>query len=262
MKSMKITNIILMSIIIILLVDYLLNKRENFDDDVPWDKAFYINVKGETMRNMYMKKEFRKQKINVTRFNAINKNDIDDNYIQKLINENKLTPDNQIKKRNREGVLACLLSHHTLWEKIYNEERGDMYLIFEDDCYLDTNFKEECKKYIKHLPADWDMAWLGYNRFLGPDDNNIFNKPIIKKEGVRGTNAEHHCYLINRKSIPKFKDILFPYKGSPSKDCVLRNNFDKFNAYFLFKKLAHQDRVTFKESTRTSRILRYCSLIF
>ena len=106
-----------------------------------------------------MKREFRKQKTNVTRFNAIDKEKIDDNYIQNLINNNKLTPDNQIKKRNNQGTLACLLSHHTLWEKIYNEESGDMYLIFEDDCYLDSNFKEECNKYIKHLPSDW--VWLG-----------------------------------------------------------------------------------------------------
>ena len=45
-----------------------------------------------------MKREFRKQKTNVTRFNAIDKEKIDDNYIQNLINNNKLTPDNQIKK--------------------------------------------------------------------------------------------------------------------------------------------------------------------
>jgi len=255
MKSIKIEIaiiILLFIITIILLVNYLLNQRENFDDDVPWDKAFYINVDDQTSRDRYMKKEFRKQKINVTRFSAIDKKGIDDNYIQKLINENKLTPDNQIKKRNNQGTLACLLSHHTLWEKIYNEESGDMYLIFEDDCYLDSNFKEECKKHIKHLPADWDMAWLGYNRFIGPDNDNIFNKPIIENPHRIGTNAQHHCYLINRKSIPKFKDILFPYNGTTTKDTIIRNNFDKFNAYFLFKKLAHQDTDTFKISTRTN----------
>ena len=37
------------------------NKRENFDNDVPWDKAFYINVDGQTTRDKYMKREFRKQ---------------------------------------------------------------------------------------------------------------------------------------------------------------------------------------------------------
>ena len=247
MNTIKIAIILLL---LILLVNYFLNQRENFDNDVPWDKAFYINVDGQTTRDKYMKREFRKQKINVTRFNAIDKKKIDDNYIQNLINDIKLTPDNEIKKRNNQGTLACLLSHHTLWEKIYNEEKGDMYLIFEDDCYLDSNFKEECKKYIKHLPSDWDMAWLGYNKFVGPDNSNIFNKPIIQKPHRRGINAQHHCYLINRKSVPKFKNILFPHNGLRTKDCIIRDNFDKFNAYFLFKKLAHQDTDTFKISTR------------
>ena len=94
-------NLIIIAIVILLLiliVKYLLNQRENFDIDVPWDKAFYINVDGQTIRDNYMKREFRKQKINVTRFNAIDKEKIDDNYIQNLINNNKLTPDNQIKK--------------------------------------------------------------------------------------------------------------------------------------------------------------------
>ena len=138
MDPLKISIIILL---LILLVNYFLNQRENFDNDVPWDKAFYINVDGETTRDKYMKREFRKQKINVTRFRAIDKKKIDDDYIQKLINDNKLTYDNQLKIKNNQGTLACLLSHYTLWEKIYNEESGDMYLIFEDDCYLDSNFK-------------------------------------------------------------------------------------------------------------------------
>ena len=244
MNTLKIAIIILL---LILMVNYLLNQRENFDNDVPWDKAFYINVDGQTTRDKYMKREFRKQKINVTRFNAIDKKKIDDDYIQQLINENKLTRNNKIKENKFQGSLACLLSHYTLWEKIYNEEKGDMYLIFEDDCYLDSNFKEECKKYIKHLPSDWDMAWLGYARFEGPDTSNIFNKPYNNK---RGSNCEHHCYLVNRKSIPKFKNILFPFAGIVPKDIILRSNFDKFNAYFLFKKLAHQDKNTFKFSTR------------
>ena len=122
-----------------------------------------------------------------------------------------------------------------------------MYLIFEDDCYLDSNFKEECNKYIKHLPSDWDMAWLGYNKFEGPNTSNIFNKPYNNKKGC---NSQHHCYLVNRKSIPKFKNILFPFAGIVPKDIILRSNFNKFNAYFLFKKLAHQDKNTFKFSTR------------
>ena len=69
-------NLIIIAIVILLLiliVKYLLNQRENFDNDVPWDKAFYINVDGQTTRDKYMKREFRKQKINVTRFSAIDK---------------------------------------------------------------------------------------------------------------------------------------------------------------------------------------------
>jgi len=247
--------ILLKFIILLIIIIYsfkLYNKsREGFDNDVPWDKAYFINVKTEETRKKYMIKQFDEQNINVKRFEAIDKTKIDDNYINELVYQNKILKNNNIIQTETIGSLACLLSHCALWDMIYNEDKKEMYLIFEDDCKLDEHFKKECKEYIKHLPPDWDMAWLGYNRFLSPNNNNVFNKPLIKTPHPIGVNAQHHCYLIKKSSIPKIKNVLLPItRDFHTKDSILRNNFDKYNAYFLFKKMAVQDTETFVFSTR------------
>ena len=100
------------------------------------------------------------------------------------------------------------------------------------------------------MPENWDMIWLEYNNFFGPDNSNIFNKPYITNN-KKGINICHHCYLFNSKSFQLFTNILFPFVKNQTKDEILRNNFD--NAYFLFKKIAFQNIETFKISTRTTK---------
>ena len=94
------------------------------------------------------------------------------------------------------------------------------------------------------------MIWLGYNNIKGKKISEYYFKPDIGFK--KNYNTQHHCYVINLKSIDKILNILFPIPEKfTNKDSILRENFDKFNAYFYFKKLGVQDTITFPNSIRT-----------
>jgi GR25 family glycosyltransferase involved in LPS biosynthesis len=237
-----------------------------------YQKAYYINLNRHNDRREYMLKQFKHNNIEVKRFHAIDKNIIDQKFLNNLIKREKLVVKENMIKRKKEGSIACLLSHCSLWENIYNLNDNNLndnnlndnnlnhnnlnhnkyYLIFEDDCRILPNFNSKLDYYFDYIPKDADMVWLGYNKVKGEKINKHFYKPFVGF--INGYNTQHHCYLINKKSIPKILEILFPIKSNfLNKDTVLRNNFDKFNAYFLEEKLAVQDMDEFPISERTGK---------
>ena len=219
------------------------------------NKIFYINLERHIDRRRYMEKQFKNNNLNVVRYNAFDKNRTDDNYLDNMIKNNLLEGKSVIKRKKKQGSLACLISHTELWRKILTNNininnNSDYYLIFEDDCKILPKFNEKLKFYLKHIPNDADMVWLGYNRIKGKKVNEYFYKPY--QGWNKGFNSQHHCYLVNKKGIKKLLKIIIPLKYSfHTKDTLIKMNFDKFNPYFLREKLAVQDLEEFPISDRT-----------
>jgi GR25 family glycosyltransferase involved in LPS biosynthesis len=206
-----------------------------------YNKAYYITVNEFKDRQKLMELQFEKYNLNVTKFVGINKNKIDFNKLiqsKLLYNKNSIHP-------NKIGTLACCLSHLFLYIKIYKENKDndkEVFLIFEDDCIISPQFDERLEQMYKYVPDNWDMIWLGWKRFLGKVINKYVGIP--KNKPGLGYNSQHHCYLIKKSSIPKFIKLLTPVDflyNSKTKDNHIRNNFDKFNAYFLSERLAFQN---------------------
>lgn len=234
-------------IILIILFLILINnkiKKENFLNNLSFNPVYCISVNRFKDRQEYMKKQFIKNKLNFEFFYGQDKYKIKNN-INNLINNNYI--DNNFfiknKKNINNGSLACLISHCMLYKKLLNVN-GDKFLIFEDDCEILPDFLKNLSKYYNYVPNNWDMIWLGHNRLKGKNINKYVLKPQ-NNPGI-GCNAEHHCYLIKKSSINKILKILLPVKKFQPKDSVLRNNFDKFNAYFIIPKLAIQKNNLFK----------------
>lgn len=217
-----------------------------------YEKGYYITVKEFKMRQLFMEKQINKYDLNINKFEGINK------Y---KINLNKLVKTGLIKhpfniRKHRLGTLACCLSHVLLYMKIYNENKDndkEIFLILEDDAFILPDFKKKLEFYYKYIPKNWDMVWLGYNKFLGKQINKYVGVPTNNPPG--GVNACHHCYLIKKSSIQKILKILVPlnYISSMTKDLYIRKNFDKFNAYFILNdRLAIQN--TKFISTRTGGV--------
>ena len=233
-------------ILIILIFIKLYKKQENFFNP-KLQGSFFINLDRQVDRKNYMEQQFKNNNLNCKRFSAFDKKNIDYNFLLNLKKNSKL----EVIKSNekKEGSIACLLSHTYLWDKIF-KLKGDTFLIFEDDCKILPNFNKKLNHYLERLPQKWDLIWLGYNNIKGKRfDNNFF----IPKQGFYiGHNSQQHCYLINRKSIPKIKNVLFPIpKNFKNKDQIFRLNFDKLDAFFLNERLAIQDQEKFPTSERT-----------
>tara|TARA_A100001015_G_scaffold153616_1_gene170500 strand:+ start:512 stop:1318 length:807 start_codon:yes stop_codon:yes gene_type:complete len=261
-KHNKKTIIIITLVLILIIINYLgsnkidiANEEEHFNNVRPTNiihKMYFINLDRHPDRKKYMLDQFNREKLSVIRFKAFDKKLIDDAYLDNLINNKMLDSKEHIIKKKKQGSLACLTSHTNLYKEILNDGEGDdnIYLIFEDDCKLMPNFLNEVNKYIQHLPNDWDMVWLGYNNVKGKKINPYFYKPPAGFNWKH--NSQHHCYLVNKKGIKKVLKILFPVKNNfMNKDTVLKMNFDKFNPYFLYKRLAVQDMDEFPISDRT-----------
>ena len=216
-----------------------------------FDEAYYITVNDKKFekRQELMDKQIKKYNLDINKYYGVNKNKI---HFKNILKHKVLLNMNNVKKNL--GSLACYLSHIFLYLKIYKENKNNnkqVFLILEDDCIILPNFKKKLEFFYKYIPKNWDMVWLGYNHFSGKPINKYVGKPK-NKSGI-GYNSQHHCYLLKKKSIPKILKILLPinFKKFISQDNYLRNNFDKFNAYFVSQRLAFQNMKMI--STRTGK---------
>ena len=219
--------------------------------------GYYINLKKSTRRNNYMIKQIKNQKINLLRFEGYDLKENTDAKLNILISNKIIKDKKYITEKNKIGSVASLLAHTTLWEYLLinnnNNNNNKSFLILEDDCKLCDNFNEEINFAINKAPEDWDMLWFGYNNIKGSKISEYYYKPDMGYN--KGYNTQHHCYLIKVSSINKLINILIPLpKKFKNKDTHLRENFDKFNAYFYFKKLGIQDIKEFPKSLRTNNL--------
>tara|TARA_B110001469_G_C9644191_1_gene324915 strand:+ start:3203 stop:3952 length:750 start_codon:yes stop_codon:yes gene_type:complete len=244
--------LLLVLFLIILFFCFRSNKKnflENFSNNYNWDSAYYITISRLKDRQKYMEKQFKNQDLAVKKHLGQDKYKLKEN-INNLIKEGYIDNTfylNNKTKVEKNGSIACFISHCSLWKKLKNEP-GEVFLILEDDCMVLPNFKNNLNNVYNDIPTDWDMIWLGHNKLKG----EYINKNILVPQNNPGVgyNAQHHCYLIKKSSINKLLGILLPINSFLTKDNKIRNNFDKFNAYFVKNNLAIQDRNEFKKSER------------
>lgn len=245
---MNIFKIFTLITLFVILICFKKCKIEHFNNDLYWDEVYLLNIPRLKKRKNYMLNEFKKHNLNSKIHYGVDKNHIDATFLEKLKNDGKITQkylNESLDKKK--GTLACLLTHVGLWEKLKKSNKNH-FLIFEDDCHLVPDFNEKARKYLKYVPSDWDMIWLGHGRLKGKK----INKYVLVPENNPGfgLNALHHCYMIKKSSIDKFLNFLYPLNVRNSKDNIIRKNFDKFNAYFIIDSLANQDRKVFSVSER------------
>lgn len=127
----------------------------------------------------------------------------------------------------RQGVIGCAMSHTNLWNQLVKDDDADVYLVFEDDAKLDTDFKQKITEILKTMSSSrksdnswsWDIIWLGYHMWKNDLDanahiyrsslsssssQNIRVQPLCKKLTVGGTFA----YLINKQCAMKYLNYI------------------------------------------------------
>jgi glycosyl transferase family 25 len=154
-----------------------------------------------------------------------------------------LTYEDKKMFRNINNAEISLVLHHIECYKRIVQDDIDYALILEDDAILCNNFKEILKNYIKELPSDWDMLFIGDGCGFHIDNKLLIqNKHIYKKDIVpdgqthEGATRCTDSYLITNKcakiiteklKLPNYT-IIVP--ADFWLNCVIRNN--NFNVYW------------------------------
>lgn len=143
-------------------------------------------------------------------------NEIDENkyeFITEYKRENLLQEDLNIFdiKKLRAGTIAITLTHLLAYVKLIVSDKG-ICLILEDDVILDFKFKIKLEKYLRELPQNWDIL------FIGDGCNLHIQKEVIEKNPNKhiflkcneptdwGGNGATRCtdsYIINKRAAVK-----------------------------------------------------------
>ncbi len=180
----------------------------------------------------------RKQKI----IQQMNKFNLDFEFISNH-GKDKLTIEDRNRFKNlSDGEISVALHHIECYKRIVFENLNEA-LILEDHVVLCDNFAFLLNVYIKQLPENWNMLFIGdgcgmhinknlliKNKYIYKKDNIIFGKPN------EGSTRCLDSYLINKKTA----DIIVEKLNMPNytilvpadfwMNCVIRNN--NFNVYW------------------------------
>jgi hypothetical protein len=175
----------------------------------------------------------------------LEKQNISAEYILNYDREDLITKDLELfDSKLKLSMVSLNLKHIECYRRIINDEKYDFHLILEDDALLDINFYTKLKEYLKQLPEEWDMCFIGdacnlhipeqlvnYNKNI-----NIFYKTNFPTYwGGDGATRCTDSYLISKKCCKQILNFINRpnYKISQNSDfwlngVIRENNFTVF----------------------------------
>lgn len=211
--------IIILVLVIILLLCLFNNNYENFQSNELPINTYVINLDISKDRLELITKQCQNEGLNCHRFSAVNGKKLDVKTMD--IVENK-----KIDK----GAIGCSLSHINLWKKV--EKKGDeMFIVLEDDCIIEKDFKQKLETILKEAPKDWDIIYLGGSNLKGKKVSPHLIEPIkVSKKSTHNTGT--YAMLIRRKCLRMLIENNLPIRDKIDQN--LKNNmYDKLGVYFV-----------------------------
>ena len=157
------------------------------------------------------------------------------------------------------GAWGCLQSHLGIWQSAVDANLSSV-LVLEDDAVCCNAFTPMVKKFLDHVPDDWNQIYLG-GQHLCTDSKPpvIVNDRVIRARNVNRT----HAYAISRNPmeacIQKFAN---PWHGKGLKGWHVDHQLGylhqlgRWNVYCPSKWLVGQAAGT--SDTFESRMMRTC----
>jgi glycosyl transferase family 25 len=110
--------------------------------------------------------------------------------------------------RLRDSEKSLLCKHIYVYREMI-QNNDDYILMFEDDVVLDENFNQKLNTYLKELPNDWDMLFIGSGCNLHIPKNEIKKDVFIyKKSHKNGSTRCTDSYLIRKKCAQNIINII------------------------------------------------------
>ena len=168
-------------------------RRNDREDKVI--NGFYLNLQRRADRKKKMEQELLKSRHNITRFIAVNGDNL------KSLDGFKGTIKNSELKQ-----YATYLSHLKML-KAAHQEKWDEVLILEDDITLSDDFDERLDFLLSELPKDWKIVYLGFNGQLNTVIEDV-SKWVYSVKNVYG------CFgmLINGEFLSEMIETVESHK--------------------------------------------------
>ena len=132
---------------------------------------FIVHYKKLVERKMHIIEQLNTYNLLNYEFVEIDRDDLQ-NYDLSIFQDN-----------NKPVQSAICLSHFYAYKEIAN--KFDMALILEDDVILSSNFSEILQNYIKQLPSEFDMCFIGNGCNLHIEHHKLVaNQNIYKKDNI------------------------------------------------------------------------------
>ncbi|MBO6055796.1 MAG: glycosyltransferase family 25 protein [Alphaproteobacteria bacterium] len=147
----------------------------------------------------------------------------DQSDMKKYVAECLRYPDTKLrlyKKYFRENDIGCFFSHLALWNQCY-KNAYDKVLVFEDDVVLKPFFRTKLKMFLRKIPQDFDIAFLGCR--------DSFRKARPFRIGM-------HAYVINLRKTNLRKFFADFYSMFPI-DYMMGMTFRKLKCCFNRKQI-------------------------
>lgn len=229
---MKISYTLLVVVMLFLTIIFLLNYQESFftykNNMKELMPIYCINMKKHSTRWNKISKQAKSEKLEITRFEAINGFSYS---MDSLIKKNIISPFTPFTR----GTAGCYMSHHKLWTKI--AKNNDNYaLIIEDDVIFEKDFLNKLLKLLVNIPQDWDIIYLGLTRPYG----SHVKENIYKTNYKVNTNAGAYAYIL-KKSTAKTLIKLCSFPMKEMIDHCIKKHHSKFNVYFTYPYLIKHD---------------------
>jgi beta-1,4-mannosyl-glycoprotein beta-1,4-N-acetylglucosaminyltransferase len=184
------------------LIDYndffncdIIKQYKNNNNDKFNMKIFIVHYKKLTERKISILDQFRKYNITNYEFIEIDRDELY-NYNCDIFDKNF-----------GNALTAISLSHYSAYQKIIDSH--EEALIFEDDVILCDNFVNKLQQYLRQLPSDYDILFIGNGCNLHVDVKQIEdNKFIYKRNVCDGFFRCADSYIINKKCCLKLKNCI------------------------------------------------------
>lgn len=211
--------IILLLILLLLLVSN--NKNESFSNNTNNSvlTAYVINLDKSKDRLNLITKQCARENIKMQRFPAVDGRTLDITSIDIIEN-----------KKMDKGAIGCSLSHINLWKSVRNN-RDKMFIVFEDDCLIGTNFNQNLNAIIKEAPRGWDIIYLGGSNLKGKKISKNLMVPVkVNKKSTHNTGT--YAMLINSKCLDTLIKNNTPLRENIDQN--LKNNlYEKLKVFFV-----------------------------
>jgi glycosyl transferase family 25 len=229
-----------------------------------FDKIYVITLRRATERHEHFTKEL--EGLNYTVFYGQDKLEFDVEELKKkgIYNETLAKEHHRWNKPMPAGMIGCSWSHKLIYQDVIKNNYQRVF-IMEDDIVVDKNYISVFSKAINELPKDWELLYLGYERyeeltfsarikkmiyhvqrlfggtrFTHKTIKNLYPKKVSAHIYTAGYHDHTHAYAITKSGAEKLDQLQTPISFFPDNLLAYAITNEIVKGYIIKPKLINQ----------------------